>query len=137
MRRSLDGDGERRWVAGFSLGLAGRAPAARNAWPVRCGERIWRRLRGCEPTRARGPNAARPQDELRDAVLLVFANKQDLPNAMNAAEITDKLGLHSLRQRHWWGPRRANPGLRGGEPARPEPPRRLVKGHRAPAPRTH
>ena len=41
------------------------------------------------------------QDELRDAVLLVFANKQDLPNAMTAAEITDKLGLHSLRQRHW------------------------------------
>lgn len=25
------------------------------------------------------------EDELRDAVLLVFANKQDLPNAMNAA----------------------------------------------------
>eukprot|EP00955_Chlamydomonas_euryale_P101709 365366-Chlamydomonas_euryale.AAC.3 len=42
------------------------------------------------------------QDELRDAVLLVFANKQDLPNAMNAAEITDKLGLHSLRQRNWY-----------------------------------
>ena len=41
------------------------------------------------------------QDELRDAVLLVFANKQDLPNAMNAAEITDRLGLNSLRQRHW------------------------------------
>ena len=34
--------------------------------------------------------------------LLVFANKQDLPNAMNAAEITDRLGLHSLRQRHWY-----------------------------------
>uniref|UniRef100_A0A0E0FJS1 ADP-ribosylation factor n=1 Tax=Oryza nivara TaxID=4536 RepID=A0A0E0FJS1_ORYNI len=42
------------------------------------------------------------EDELRDAVLLVFANKQDLPNAMNAAEITDKLGLHSLRQRQWY-----------------------------------
>merc|ERR1712196_562898 len=42
------------------------------------------------------------EDELRDAVLLVFANKQDLPNAMNAAEITDKLGLNSLRQRHWY-----------------------------------
>ncbi|XP_020597686.1 ADP-ribosylation factor 1-like [Phalaenopsis equestris] len=42
------------------------------------------------------------EDELRDAALLVFANKQDLPNAMNAAEITDKLGLHSLRQRHWY-----------------------------------
>lgn len=42
------------------------------------------------------------EDELRDALLLVFANKQDLPNAMNAAEITDKLGLHSLRQRAWF-----------------------------------
>nr|GMD18162.1 ADP-ribosylation factor [Ipomoea batatas] len=42
------------------------------------------------------------EDELRDAVLLVFANKQDLPNAMNASEITDKLGLHSLRQRKWF-----------------------------------
>ncbi|TIA81884.1 hypothetical protein E3P89_02053 [Wallemia ichthyophaga] len=42
------------------------------------------------------------EDELRDAHLLVFANKQDLPNAMNAAEITDKLGLHSLRQRTWY-----------------------------------
>ncbi len=40
-------------------------------------------------------------DELRDARLLVFANKQDLPNAMSAAEITEKLGLHSLRQRTW------------------------------------
>ncbi|URE24442.1 ARF [Musa troglodytarum] len=42
------------------------------------------------------------EDELRHAVLLVFDNKQDLLNAMNAAEITDKLGLHSLRQRHWY-----------------------------------
>ncbi|XP_013420610.2 uncharacterized protein LOC106180967 [Lingula anatina] len=42
------------------------------------------------------------EDELRDAVLLVFANKQDLPNAMNAAEITDKLGLHSMRNRKWY-----------------------------------
>ena len=42
------------------------------------------------------------EDELRDALLLVFANKQDLPNAMNAAEITDKLGLQSLRQRNWY-----------------------------------
>ncbi|VEL29933.1 unnamed protein product [Protopolystoma xenopodis] len=42
------------------------------------------------------------EDELRDAVLLVFANKQDLPNAMNAAEITEKLGLHNLRCRTWY-----------------------------------
>jgi len=40
------------------------------------------------------------EDELRDAVLLVFANKQDLPNAMSAAEITDKLGLNQLRGRN-------------------------------------
>jgi ADP-ribosylation factor 1/2 len=42
------------------------------------------------------------EDELKDALLLVFANKQDLPNAMTATEITDKLGLHSLRQRNWY-----------------------------------
>jgi len=36
-------------------------------------------------------------DELRDAVLLVYANKQDLPDAMSTAEITKKLGLHGLR----------------------------------------
>mmetsp|Transcript_11816 Transcript_11816/g.19681 ORF Transcript_11816/g.19681 Transcript_11816/m.19681 type:complete len:181 (-) Transcript_11816:163-705(-) len=42
------------------------------------------------------------EDELREAVLLVFANKQDLPNAMSVAEITDKLGLHSIRNRKWY-----------------------------------
>jgi len=42
------------------------------------------------------------EDELRDAVLLVFANKQDLPNAMNAAELTDKLVLHGMRNRQWY-----------------------------------
>jgi len=42
------------------------------------------------------------EDELRDAVLLVFANKQDLPQAMSVAEITDKLGLHNIRTRKWY-----------------------------------
>ncbi|KAI4879989.1 hypothetical protein NFI96_029169 [Prochilodus magdalenae] len=42
------------------------------------------------------------EDELRDAVLLIFANKQDLPNAMAVSELTDKLGLHSLRSRTWY-----------------------------------
>ncbi|XP_036352199.1 ADP-ribosylation factor 1-like [Ochotona princeps] len=42
------------------------------------------------------------EEELRDAALLVFANKQDLPNAMTVAEITNKLGLHSLRCRSWY-----------------------------------
>ncbi|CAI5479091.1 unnamed protein product [Closterium sp. Yama58-4] len=42
------------------------------------------------------------EDALRDAALLVFANKQDLPKAMSAAEITDSLSLHSLRSRNWY-----------------------------------
>lgn len=42
------------------------------------------------------------EDELREAVLLIFANKQDLPNAMSAAEITEKLGLNQLRGRTWY-----------------------------------
>jgi signal recognition particle receptor subunit beta len=42
------------------------------------------------------------EDELWDAVFLVFANQQDLPNARNAAEITNKLGLRSLRHRNWY-----------------------------------
>ncbi|KAK3003772.1 hypothetical protein RJ639_019610 [Escallonia herrerae] len=40
-------------------------------------------------------------EELRDTVLLVYANKQDLPHAMTATEITEKLDLHSIRQSHW------------------------------------
>merc|ERR1719352_745973 len=35
------------------------------------------------------------EDEMRDAVLLVFANKQDLPNSMTAAEVSEKLNLHN------------------------------------------
>jgi ADP-ribosylation factor protein 1 len=42
------------------------------------------------------------EDELRDAVLLVYANKQDLPNAMSASLMTEKLGLHNLRGRPWY-----------------------------------
>merc|ERR1712062_441695 len=42
------------------------------------------------------------EDELREAVVLIFANKQDLPNAMNASELTEKLGLQQLRNRRWY-----------------------------------
>eukprot|EP00058_Branchiostoma_floridae_P009487 XP_002594975.1 hypothetical protein BRAFLDRAFT_286450 [Branchiostoma floridae] len=42
------------------------------------------------------------EDELRDAVLLIFANKQDLPNAMAAADITKNLKLNDLRNRKWY-----------------------------------
>ena len=41
-------------------------------------------------------------DRLRDAAVLVFANKQDLPQAMNTAEVTDKLGLVNMRARDWF-----------------------------------
>ncbi|XP_049850587.1 ADP-ribosylation factor 1-like [Schistocerca gregaria] len=41
------------------------------------------------------------EDELRDAVLLVLANKQDLVNAMPISELTEKLGLKSVRNRLW------------------------------------
>jgi signal recognition particle receptor subunit beta len=41
------------------------------------------------------------EDELRDAVLLVFANKQDM-GVMSVPEITEKLGLHTLRGREWY-----------------------------------
>merc|ERR1711865_13684 len=42
------------------------------------------------------------EDEMRDAAVLVFANKQDLPNAMPAAEITEKLGLNNMCNRQWF-----------------------------------
>lgn len=42
------------------------------------------------------------EDNLRDAVLLVLANKQDLRDAMSPSEVADKLGLHSLKQRNWF-----------------------------------
>eukprot|EP00296_Roombia_truncata_P001201 JP436941.1.p1 GENE.JP436941.1~~JP436941.1.p1 ORF type:complete len:180 (-),score=35.37 JP436941.1:50-589(-) len=42
------------------------------------------------------------EEELRNAVLLVFANKQDLPNSMSISEMTDKLQLHSLHGRKWF-----------------------------------
>ena len=42
------------------------------------------------------------EEELRSASVLILANKQDLPNAMSVAEISDKMGMQSLRQRRWF-----------------------------------
>ena len=36
---------------------------------------------------------------MRDAIVLVFANKQDLPNALSVTELTEKLGLNQLRRK--------------------------------------
>ncbi|GFO37895.1 ADP-ribosylation factor 1-like [Plakobranchus ocellatus] len=42
------------------------------------------------------------EDKLNNASVLVLANKQDLPNAMNAPGITNELGLHHIRNRQWF-----------------------------------
>lgn len=42
------------------------------------------------------------EEELRNALLLVFANKQDLPNAASTAEVVDALGLPDLRGCAWY-----------------------------------
>eukprot|EP00298_Acanthocystis_sp_HF-20_P006426 c16291_g1_i2.p1 GENE.c16291_g1_i2~~c16291_g1_i2.p1 ORF type:complete len:196 (+),score=61.96 c16291_g1_i2:48-590(+) len=42
------------------------------------------------------------EDELREAVLLVFANKQDLPNAIPVSELQNALGLDTLKFRKWF-----------------------------------
>ena len=41
------------------------------------------------------------EEELRDAGLLVFANKQDQPGAKGAGEISEALQLGELRDRNW------------------------------------
>ena len=41
-------------------------------------------------------------DELSDAVLLVYANKADMPNAATAAELTKELSLGSLKTKMWY-----------------------------------
>ncbi len=48
---------------------------------VECKEELWRFLK---------------EDELKDAVVLVMANKQDLPNAMSPTEVAEKLEVHKL-----------------------------------------
>lgn len=42
------------------------------------------------------------EEEMRDAAVLVYANKQDLPDAMTAAEMREKLRLSDLRSRQWY-----------------------------------
>ncbi len=42
------------------------------------------------------------EEELKDAVLLVFANKQDCANAMGVQEVTQRLGLDKIRNRKWY-----------------------------------
>ena len=41
------------------------------------------------------------EDELKDAALLVFANKQDQPGSKGAGDISEALRLGELRDRNW------------------------------------
>ncbi|KAH0371903.1 putative ADP-ribosylation factor, partial [Aureobasidium melanogenum] len=41
------------------------------------------------------------EEELRDAALLVFANKQDQPGAKGAGDISEALRLGELKDRNW------------------------------------
>lgn len=41
------------------------------------------------------------EEKLRGVPLLVYANKQDLGQAVTAAEIAEGLGLHNIKDRDW------------------------------------
>ena len=41
------------------------------------------------------------EDELKNAVLLVYANKQDLPNAVKPQELGNRLRLNTITNRPW------------------------------------
>ncbi|KAF1887488.1 hypothetical protein Lal_00040542 [Lupinus albus] len=41
------------------------------------------------------------EEELKGAVALIFANKQDLPGAIDDAAVTEALELHKIKNRQW------------------------------------
>lgn len=41
------------------------------------------------------------EEELKNTVIAVFANKQDLPEAASAAEVSLALGLDAIKDRTW------------------------------------
>ncbi|GAT92507.1 adp-ribosylation factor 1 putative [Entamoeba histolytica] len=41
------------------------------------------------------------EQELKDAVIAVFANKQDMEGALSSAQISDKLLLHTIKDHTW------------------------------------
>ena len=42
------------------------------------------------------------EPDLADTKVLILANKQDLPNALSVAEITDRMGLMKLHSHQWY-----------------------------------
>ncbi|EAX93035.1 small GTP-binding protein, putative [Trichomonas vaginalis G3] len=41
------------------------------------------------------------EDELKDTVLLVFANKQDLPSSLRSDDLQSRLNLRDIKDRPW------------------------------------
>eukprot|EP00276_Gloeochaete_wittrockiana_P008168 CAMPEP_0184651936 /NCGR_PEP_ID=MMETSP0308-20130426/9599_1 /TAXON_ID=38269 /ORGANISM="Gloeochaete witrockiana, Strain SAG 46.84" /LENGTH=171 /DNA_ID=CAMNT_0027086503 /DNA_START=198 /DNA_END=710 /DNA_ORIENTATION=+ len=64
-------------------------------WVVDCVDK--RRLEDCKAEL----HKLLMQERLAGASLLVFANKQDLPGALSAADIVEILELNSIVTRHW------------------------------------
>jgi len=50
------------------------------------------------------------ESQLKDAVLLIFANKQDLPKAMTLSQLQEKLSLDSLHRKWYIQPSSATKG---------------------------
>ncbi|KAL6058957.1 Arf GTPase arf1 [Balamuthia mandrillaris] len=42
------------------------------------------------------------EDQMRETAVLVLANKMDMPEAMSVAEVSDRLGLHAMKERKWF-----------------------------------
>jgi ADP-ribosylation factor-like protein 1 len=41
------------------------------------------------------------EEELKNTILMVFANKQDIEGAMSPSEVSNALGLSALKTRTW------------------------------------
>ncbi|KAI7744956.1 hypothetical protein M8C21_027077, partial [Ambrosia artemisiifolia] len=94
-------------TVGFNIDTLEYKNISFNVWDVGAYDMIHLQMRRHYTQNAQGlifvvDSADRDRDGLRDALLLVYANKQDLPGALNVAEITDKLDLHSLGLQHWY-----------------------------------
>ena len=42
------------------------------------------------------------QEELKDCVFLIYANKQDFAGALNPGQLAEKLGLNQMRGKKWY-----------------------------------
>ena len=53
------------------------------------------------PTSREEFQAILEEEELKDAAILVYANKQDLPGALSDSAVAEGLGLSSIKKRDW------------------------------------